>query len=397
MVYIPNPADPTRPLDTDPAASAANEFRTLKAYIQTVLATAGIGGLNMYRKNLVVNGDMLFDQRLEGANVAFASNYGADKWFTTAVAAAGGNARTVANTLGGGALNMLTYTTNALSAPLAADTATIKTGIEGTTTAQLLYGTAGAKACSLSFVCSSPVSGNHCFALRNSANNRSYVGTFNIPVINTPTFVTVNNIPGDVAGAWLTTAGLGISLSFDMGSGTNFEGVAGWQNGNFTRIAGSVSPNTVLNGVFKLSLVQFEQSVAASAFEFLDYTTSLSRCQRYFWKTYNPGIATGTKTVTAGLVNSATQELSLLVSNTAAAFQRPMMFRFPTPMRAAPTVTTNNPVNANTNAYDFTSAIDLGCTVGGSGPTGFGLQLIPAGSTLGDVALINAWANADFF
>lgn len=33
MAYVPNPADPTAPLDTDPASSAAEEFRALKAYI----------------------------------------------------------------------------------------------------------------------------------------------------------------------------------------------------------------------------------------------------------------------------------------------------------------------------------------------------------------------------
>jgi hypothetical protein len=63
-VYTINPADPTRPLDTDEVQYYAGETRNLKSYLQTQLAAFGAPASNSeYNKvvrNLIINGDFTY-------------------------------------------------------------------------------------------------------------------------------------------------------------------------------------------------------------------------------------------------------------------------------------------------------------------------------------------------
>lgn len=43
MAYVPNPTDVTQPVESVLAETAAAEFRALKAYVQTIVSTGGIG------------------------------------------------------------------------------------------------------------------------------------------------------------------------------------------------------------------------------------------------------------------------------------------------------------------------------------------------------------------
>lgn len=354
MVYIPNPADPTRPLDTDPAASAANEFRTLKAYIQTVLATAGIGGLNMFRRNLLQNGQFQVDQRKEGAATSVTTQpYVADRWFCYNQSVATKTGQSVANTLGGGEGFMLDLNTTVGHAVAAADFNNLVQCIEGNVAAQLQFGGANAKAVSVSFIVSSPIAGVHAGALQNFNQSRSYVFTYNVPVANTPTAISINNIPGDQVGVWKTDTSTGVEFSIDLGSGINFEdpvGAGAWHAGNYTRIAGAANTMGTV-GHFKITGVQIEVGQAASQFEFLDYSTVLQTCQRYYYKTF----PYGTVPAQAGGINGA---MTTIVN--AGAIPPLFFWQFPVPLRVAPTYTAYNPVNANAAAYNYTTAANDG-------------------------------------
>lgn len=43
MAYVPNPTDPTQPVESVLAQTAAAEFRALKAYIQSIVSGGGLG------------------------------------------------------------------------------------------------------------------------------------------------------------------------------------------------------------------------------------------------------------------------------------------------------------------------------------------------------------------
>lgn len=344
--YNPDPTDPTEPTLLIDAGTAAAEFRALKAYIQTVLATAGIGGLNFLRKNLIMNGDMSVDQRYEGnlnpyniyQGITGSPNSGnawiIDRWFgvggTTSGAAGQVKTQQLVSTLGAGSEFMLDYQVVNTGVNGSTDVWLLQQGIEGTDIGRLLYGTALAKSISLSFLVSSQTVGTHCFSLRNGAGTRSYVGTFNIPVANTPTYITVNNIPGDTGGVWVNNTNCGMILTFDMGSGSILEApiTNAWQNGNYTRIAGAVKPISAA-GHFKLSLVQLEQSAAATQFEFLMPNTQLSNCRRFMCKSYQSGRW-------FGAASTAIVDATTAVDPGAGAIVIPV--KYPARMRAAPTV-----------------------------------------------------------
>lgn len=81
MVYVPNPADPTRPTVSDLAGNMAIEFQALKGYIQSLIAS----GTNFYNiggfRNRLKNGSFNVAQR--GTSVTIGSGttgYTLDQW-----------------------------------------------------------------------------------------------------------------------------------------------------------------------------------------------------------------------------------------------------------------------------------------------------------------------------
>lgn len=363
MAYIPDPTDTTQPVLTTPAGTAAAEFRALKAYIQTLLATVGIGGLNMYRKNILHNGDMAIDQRFEGttsANNTISStfpSYLVDRWYGGAVVSVSGQVKPqrLPSTLVPGSVWMLDYNITGVGSFAAAEYWTIEQTIEANDIASLLYGTPQAKALSLSFLCSSPVAGVHTVSIRNAAKNRSYVATYIIPVPNTPTFITINNILGDTAGIWPFAQGVaGMVLSFDMGSSPVYEAPASgsWNGGSFTRMAGAARPIGTI-GHFRITHVQLEQAAAASQFDYLFPTVEKLICKRYFNKSYSEGNILSTDLRTQALI------LNNTLNRPGFGSVNPMQMKdqFPVSMRITPTVVVYSPTGDLTGICQFYSPV----------------------------------------
>lgn len=412
MVYIPDPTDATQPTASQPAQSAAAEFRALKGYLQSVLAGIGIGGINFFRKNKIQNGDFRLDQRLEGVSTAVGSGlYCADRFYATKSAASTVNTQRVASTLGGGSTFMLSYIVGSAGSTVSGDIALIKQGIEGKDIADLQWGTVNAKPVSVSFLYSSAVAGTHCISFQNAAKTRSYVATFNVALANTVYYIAINNIPGDGvagAGSWATDDTLGIQVNIDTGSGATYEAAAAntWEAGNYTRVSGAVKICTG-TGTTSITLFQLEQAAAASAYDWQLLSTELLIAQRYFWKTYPLGTAVGTLTI-SNAAGAASCEIVLpLISPTQTNDDGISgQVRFPTSMRVTPAMTYLSGETASSTAW-------YNCVAGAAGPnisttsgyvtkTAFSLyqnwvHASFSGGKPGDQLAINATANADFF
>lgn len=178
-----------------------------------------------------------------------------------------------------------TNVTTAKGALAAADYAVITQHIEGVRVADFQWGTASAKQAILRFTVQAAVAGTYSVRLTNSGSTRSYIAQFTL-LAATPTTVTLV-IPGDTTGTWLKDTGLGVSIDFGIGLGSNYLGVLGWQAGNFYSAPGQVN-GVSATGTFIISDVALyldpQNTGVAPAWQMPDEAEELQACQRYYEK-----------------------------------------------------------------------------------------------------------------
>jgi hypothetical protein len=287
-------------------------------------------------RNRVINGNMVIDQRNAGASASFSDfAYFLDRWNLAKNTGLAGTVQqsTVAPA---GFKNSLFLTNNATGASPAASAANrLQTRIEGNNVDDLGFGTANAQAVTLSFLVRSSVTGTYSVGIANGAFDRSYVATYVVNAANTWEQKTIT-VPGDTSGTWLTNNGNGLSVSFDLGSGSNLNGTPNaWQSGNRIRTSGSVTWIATGSATFYITGVQLEAGSVATPFERRPFGTELALCQRYFYKTYNQSVVPGTATFSGVWSTTLTQsnQGSGYIESYAAPASK-------VTMRAAPTVTT---------------------------------------------------------
>jgi hypothetical protein len=235
--------------------------------------------------NRIINGAMVIDQRNAGASVtATASNFGVDRFFLISDAAskysAQQNAGSVTPPTGfknyEGITSLSAYSATAGQAFLCGQY------IEGFNIADLEWGTANAKTVTLSFWVRSSLTGTFAGALQGLSNNRSYVFTYTISSANTWEYKTITIAGDTTVTTWNSTNGRGIRLGFDLGSHSDFNGTANeWQTGDDFRTSGSVNIIGTNGATWYVTGVQLEVGTQATSFEYRQYGTELSLCQRY--------------------------------------------------------------------------------------------------------------------
>jgi len=233
-------------------------------------------------RNRLINGDMRFDQRNNGAT-GTAAVYTVDrwKWAATAVKGIWGQDLNVI-TPPAGFKHYLGFQSSGAYAVGPTDLFVWDQPIEGVNVADLLWGTAGALEVTLSFWVYVSTAGNYGGALRNGAANRSYPFLFNVPSAYTWTYITVS-VPGDTAGTWATDTTSGLEVILSLGAGSTWTHAAGaWASGNYLQATGSTSVVATFGGVYHFTGVQLEVGSVATAFERRPYALELALCQRYY-------------------------------------------------------------------------------------------------------------------
>jgi hypothetical protein len=141
-----------------------------------------------------------------------------------------------------------------------------------------------------------------------------------------------------------------------------------------------------------VSNVQLEYGTEATKFEIETVADTLRKCQRYFNKSFPVSLAPASAVGASYNGNCYTGQITLAgaVSNRFAS-----QF-FPIVMRAAPTITFYNPINANSQAYDTTAGADCSSTTASSvGERGFFVNAVgAAGSAVGNRILLHYIADA---
>jgi len=317
-----SPVAPTPAITSDDTSVATTAYVDNKCEVQA-------------RRNLITNPSMQISQ--ENSTVAGGTTgyHAADEWamfFSTSAGVL--SFQNVVSVTPNGERNRVRLSVTTADAALAAgEFLYIRQMMEGYTVAALQWGTASAKTLRLRFGFKGPA-GTYTVAVRNSANDRAYVREFTISggQANTDTEQSLT-FPGDTAGTWLNTNGIGIQLIFALATGSTFQTTPNaWQAGSFFGTAASSNGLAVNTNVFELFDVSaygdFEGIAGVSRWVSPLVNEVLARCQRYY-------------------VNNSFLKFTGDTTNTVA---YGVMAFFPVAMRAAPTIAQVNVSNTNFGA-----------------------------------------------
>jgi hypothetical protein len=264
---------------------------------RVVDASGGVlAPISSVMRNRIINGAMTISQRNGTSSVTVTANNAAFTLDRFQVLAPTAQSITVvqSTTAPTGFTNSLLFTAGTGSTN-AGDVSAIQQPIEGFNVADLGWGTANAKTVTISFWVRSSLTGNFGLSLRNSAGNRTYVASYNISAANTFEYKTIT-IAGDTGGTWLTDNSRGIVVLWDMGVGTTLSIAASsaWGTSGLG-LTGGVKVTQTTSATFYITGVQLEVGTQATSFEYRQYGTELSLCQRYFYAEtiYSIGNSTG--------------------------------------------------------------------------------------------------------
>jgi hypothetical protein len=329
-------------------------------------------GLGFGMRNRIINGDMRIDQRNAGATSTSNGVYTADRWgFGAGVASKmtyGQNYNSL--TPPAGFANYFGFKTTTAYTVGASEFFLFYQSIEGYNTADLNFGTANAETITVSFWVNSTLTGTFGGVLYNSAQNRAFPFTYTINAASTWEKKTIT-IPGDTSGTWLTTNGVGLTLTFGLGVGSTNNGTAtgAWQAAAYLGATGATSVVATLNATWNITGVQLEKGSKATSFDYRSIGTETDLCRRYYLK------------VQGGLAAGCAPSNQVVASTV-----------FPVAMRATPTADLT--AAARIDAVGIGSVTQSPKTISSFSGT---LSATGAGLFLGNFAGVTAGASAVFY
>ena len=351
--------------------SATSDAITMASDGTCTAKLTSIGGVQLSNRNKVHNGDMRISQRY-GTNAHTPSNtsrnYVIDRWAYWSNQTSKASVQQVTDAPAG-------FYNSAKCTSLSAHTADAGhwfgylTTIEAQDMYDLAQGTANAKNITLSFYVKSSITGTWAAAIRTKPGSpsRSYPFNYTINSANTWERKTIT-IPGSTDGTWLTGNSEGMTIWFDLGTGSGFHATANqWFSGNAT--GPSASPFIAVNGAtWLVTGVQLESGDIATSFEHRSFGDELSRCQRYFYK------VTGDSGERVGIGGCCVNSTEFRMNVT-----------FPVTMRIVPTIggTGTAQMDAADDSADFNCSIVTIESAPSAPISSLGLQAVTSGMTGG--------------
>ena len=242
------------------------------------------------RKNKIINGAMLIDQRHSGSSNSTTNSYHTDRFRTQAAGMDQLNQSYQQVSDGpDGFPKSLKITTNTAESDIASagEYLALYQKIEGQNLQDLAYGTISAKPVTVSFYVKSSITGTFCYTVyRDESTDRAINKTYTIDNPNTWERKTIT-IEGDITQAigngtaanWWNVWILGSAPGY-MSAPTSV-----WANYTGSNWAGFHEENGVIttqNATWQITGVQLEVGQNATEFEHRSFGEELALCQRYY-------------------------------------------------------------------------------------------------------------------
>lgn len=319
---------------------------------------ADVGGGQLSNRNLIHNGAMKIAQRGTSETGVTTAKYVCDRWLLALSSLGTWTVEQSTDAPTGFANSFKATCTTADASPAAGDYAIIVHRMEAQDLQHLEYGTSNAESLVLSFYVKSNKTGSASLdIMQNDNSNKQFTKGYTISAANTWEQKKIT-IPGDTAGLINNDNGIGLILDWWQNSGSTYTGGshnAAWEAAtNANRNADNLGVGGTNNDYFAITGVQLEVGSVATTFEHRSFGEELTRCERYFEKSFSYSDPPGTATTDGALSHRKTGN-----STSYTGFN----IRFGTRKRAAPTIglyNTNNSTvgqirsnNQNFNAIEF--------------------------------------------
>ena len=279
--------------------------------IGTSVAGSNLGAGNAsIMKNRIINGAMVINQRGGTVTATSAGPYTLDRFY--ALTTTGAYTVQQSSVAPAGFNNSLLCTVTSAATPAAGDVVFFNQTIEGYNFADLNFGTANAKTFTISFWAQSSLAGVYCVGFRNNSGSLGYAANYTITTANTWQFITVT-VPGCTTGTWETTNAGGVSIYFDLGSGSNRNITPNtWVAGIGYKTSSQTNWISTSGATFYITGVQLEVGSSATGYEYRQYGQELALCQRYYetGTLYATGYGNGTNGVSFSYPMKVTKRAS---------------------------------------------------------------------------------------
>lgn len=272
-------------LNNDLAALTVTGTSTLTGNVTAsgdVTMSSMNGGQLGGRRNLIINGGMVIDQRNSGSTVTAHNSYPVDRFRISEVTTTGTFEASRSTDAPDDFTNSLFFKVKTTDTSIGAEYAGIRTKVEGYDIARLNFGTSAAKTITLSFYVKFSVAGTYGGAIGNGSN-RTYPFSYTVNTADTWERKTIT-IEGSTSGTFASDNAMGFELWLLSIGGTNYgnEAAGAWLDSY------EISPTGVTNfyatdeSTYYITGVQLEVGETATEFEHRSYGEELSLCQRYY-------------------------------------------------------------------------------------------------------------------
>jgi len=278
---------------------------TTASITDDAVTNAKVSYNNNQFRNIVINGDMSIAQRgASSTGVTSGNYYTCDRWFieNTTMGTFTISQSTDVPSGQGFAKSLKFDCTTADASPASGDTIGLRQKFEGQNLQYLKFATSSAESLTLSFWIKSNKTGTYNVALfgQDSASTAQYfTKAYTISSADTWEKKTIT-YSGNTANGFDNDNARSLDLTFNFGTGSSNTGgtlQTVWSNyGTSADYYATQGVNIADNTANELYItgVQLEVGTTASDFEFLPVDVNLSRCERYYEKTYNLSVAPGT-------------------------------------------------------------------------------------------------------